>query len=151
MERQLRQFFARPDTWSLGLCNGCQLLAALGTVPGLTSTTTGTAPSQEEQGQAWLAENDSGRFESRFVTVKVGPSSSIFLRGMEGAVMGIWSAHGEGKVQFQDMLVSLKALVLVISIFCLISLLFTYTAITGIGPRARDKTEPGSYSLYRPM
>ena len=101
VEAQLREFFARPDTWSLGLCNGCQLMAALGIVPGMD----GDDDEQEDGGrgaQAWLAENDSGRFESRFVTVAVGSSPAVLLRGMEGAVLGVWSAHGEGKVQFRD-------------------------------------------------
>ena len=99
-QRELRAFFARPDTWSLGLCNGCQLLAALGVVPGLES--------DGGQGvlEVALAENESGRFESRFVSVRVeesgGGTPAVLLRGMEGAVLGMWSAHGEGRFAFRD-------------------------------------------------
>lgn len=99
-QRELRAFFARPDAWSLGLCNGCQLLAALGVVPGLESD-----GGQGGLGVA-LAENESGRFESRFVSVRVeeseGGTPAVLLRGMEGAVLGVWSAHGEGRFAFRD-------------------------------------------------
>ena len=53
-----------------------------------------------------LAENESGRFESRFVSVRVeesgGGTPAVLLRGMEGAVLGVWSAHGEGRFAFRD-------------------------------------------------
>lgn len=45
----------------------------------------------------FLDHNDSGRFECRFVTVKVQASPSVMLRGMEDTVFGVWSAHGEGR------------------------------------------------------
>ena len=45
-----------------------------------------------------LIENDSGRFESRFINVQIEKSNSIFLKDMEGLKMGIWIAHGEGKL-----------------------------------------------------
>lgn len=100
-QSELRAFFARPDAWSLGLCNGCQLLAALGVVPGLLDGSDG--------GVISLTENESGRFESRFVTVRVeeataedGGMPAMLLRGMEGAVLGVWSAHGEGRFAFPD-------------------------------------------------
>ena len=101
-EAQLRRFFARPETWSLGLCNGCQLLVALGIVPGLDIGTDGSSPAASDGTAAWLGENESGRFESRFVTVQVGPSPAVLLQGLEGTVVGVWSAHGEGKAQFEN-------------------------------------------------
>jgi phosphoribosylformylglycinamidine synthase len=90
---QFEAFLARPDTFSLGVCNGCQLLALLGLVPwrGLDPTA-----------QPRFVRNASGRFESRFATVTVRPSPAIMLRGMEGSTLGIWSAHGEGRVYFPD-------------------------------------------------
>ena len=101
-EAQVRRFFARPETWSLGLCNGCQLLVALGIVPGLDMDADGR-PSEASSGAAvWLGENESGRFESRFVTVQVGSSPAVLLQGLEGTVIGIWSAHGEGNVRFEN-------------------------------------------------
>jgi phosphoribosylformylglycinamidine synthase len=101
-EAQLRCFFARPETWSLGLCNGCQLLVALGIVPGLDTGINGSPPAAPGGAAAWLGENESGRFESRFVTVQVEPSPAVLLQGLEGTVVGVWSAHGEGKVQFEN-------------------------------------------------
>jgi phosphoribosylformylglycinamidine synthase len=90
---QLEAFLGRPDTFSLGVCNGCQLLALLGLVPwrGLDG---GSQPR--------FVRNASGRFESRFATVTVRPSPAIMLRGMAGSTLGIWSAHGEGRAFFPD-------------------------------------------------
>ncbi|OPJ76265.1 hypothetical protein AV530_007868 [Patagioenas fasciata monilis] len=49
-----------------------------------------------------LCPNTSGRFESRFVTVRVEPGPALMLRGMEGTRMGVWVAHGEGRFQFRS-------------------------------------------------
>ncbi len=89
--RQFRSFSERPDTFSLGVCNGCQLSALLGLVPwrGI--------PAEE---QPRFIHNASGRFESRFTTVHIQRSPAIMLSGMEGAVLGVWSAHGEGRAHF---------------------------------------------------
>ena len=88
---QFQRFYHRKDTFSLGVCNGCQLMALLGWVPwqGI-----------EDRFQPRFIRNRSGRFESRFSTVKILPSPSILLRGMEGASLGIWVAHGEGMAHF---------------------------------------------------
>lgn len=95
---ELSRFFARPDSWTLGLCNGCQLLAALGIVPGLSGE-----EGEEGPPSVALAENESGRFESRFVTVGVEAGSpAVLLQGMEEAVLGVWSAHGEGRFVFRE-------------------------------------------------
>jgi phosphoribosylformylglycinamidine synthase len=90
---QFETFLDRPDTFSLGVCNGCQLLALLGLVPwrGINDTA-----------QPRFVRNVSGRFESRFATVTVRPSPAIMLRGMQGSTLGIWSAHGEGRALFPD-------------------------------------------------
>jgi len=90
---QFEAFLARPDTFSLGVCNGCQLLALLGWVPwrGLEGTA-----------QPRFIRNASGRFESRFATVRIVPSPAVMLRGMEGSTLGVWSAHGEGRAFFPD-------------------------------------------------
>ncbi len=90
---QFEAFLDRPDTFSLGVCNGCQLLALLGWVPwrGL-----------EGPAQPRFVRNASGRFESRFATVTIQTSPAIMLRGMEGSTLGIWSAHGEGRALFPD-------------------------------------------------
>ncbi|MFC1661913.1 phosphoribosylformylglycinamidine synthase, partial [Gemmatimonadota bacterium] len=90
---QFRRFYVRPDTFSLGICNGCQLSALLGWVPweGI-----------ETRAQPRFIHNASGRFESRFATVKILESPSIMLRKMEEAVLGVWVAHGEGRAYFSD-------------------------------------------------
>lgn len=80
-------FRQRPDTFSLGVCNGCQLLSLLGWV---------STPLLQSSGLK-LHHNVSGRFESRFSTVRVNKSSSIMLKAMEGSVLGVWVAHGEGR------------------------------------------------------
>jgi phosphoribosylformylglycinamidine synthase len=97
---QFKAFYARADTFSLGVCNGCQLMALLGWVPG---TCVPEEPLLATAAQPRFVHNASGRFESRFVTVKVLPGSpAIMLQGMEGLQMGVWSAHGEGQVLFPD-------------------------------------------------
>jgi len=90
---QFEQFYSRHNTFSLGVCNGCQLMALLGWVPWR-----GIAYALQPR----FIHNLSGRFESRFSTVKILKSPSIMLRGMEGSVLGIWVAHGEGLAYFPD-------------------------------------------------
>ncbi len=90
---EFQRFYERDDTFSLGVCNGCQLMALLGWVPwqGISN-----------ERQPRFIQNRSGRFESRFSTVKILKSPSIFLKGMEDSILGIWVAHGEGKAHFPD-------------------------------------------------
>lgn len=95
VRRELESFFERPDTFSLGVCNGCQLLALLGRVP--------FGPELKEIKQPRFVRNESGRYESRFVTVKVEENSpALMLRGMAGGILGVWVAHGEGRAVFPD-------------------------------------------------
>ncbi len=86
-------FYNRPDTFTLGICNGCQLFGLLGWVPWQ-----GIAPASQPR----FAHNTSGRFESRWVTVKVLPSTAIMLKGMEDLIFGIHLDHGEGRLHFPD-------------------------------------------------
>ncbi|TRY57096.1 hypothetical protein DNTS_023977 [Danionella cerebrum] len=94
--REAREEFARfrkrEDTLSLGVCNGCQLLALLGWV----------GQRQGGGSEVTLTHNKSGRFESRFVSVGILPSPAIMLKGMEGSALGVWVAHGEGLMQFRS-------------------------------------------------
>ena len=83
--KSLEDFFKRKNTLSLGVCNGCQLFIELGLI----------TPDDSELPKMMI--NDSGKFECVFTSVKIEKSSSIMLRGMEGSVLGIWAAHGEGK------------------------------------------------------
>lgn len=97
-QKQFSTFLARKDTFSLGVCNGCQLMALLGWVG------QDMVVSQEEnvtQQGVCFTHNTSERFESRFVTVSIQRSPSIMLRDMEGSTMGIWVSHGEGRAKFK--------------------------------------------------
>ncbi len=83
-----QKFFERKDTFSLGVCNGCQMLSNLKSIiPGAAH---------------WpkFKQNLSLRFEARFVSVKIEKSPSILLKGMENFVLPIPVAHGEGRVEF---------------------------------------------------
>ena len=78
----LDRFYARPDTLSLGICNGCQLMVELG----LTGTP-----------QAKMRHNDSHKFESTYLTLTIPTNRSVMLGSLSGNKLGIWVAHGEGK------------------------------------------------------
>ncbi len=84
----IENFYARKDTLSLGVCNGCQLMTALGLV----------YPEHEEH--PVMLHNDSHKFESNFINVDINHSNSIMLSSLEGRRLGVWIAHGEGKFNF---------------------------------------------------
>lgn len=93
LNRMFTAFYERPDTFTLGVCNGCQLFALLGWVPwrGLS-----------DERQPRFVCNVSGRFESRWSTVRIQKSPAMMLQGMEGMTFGAWVDHGEGRVHFPD-------------------------------------------------
>jgi phosphoribosylformylglycinamidine synthase len=93
LRRMFDDFYNRPDTFTLGVCNGCQLFALLGWVPWL-----GIPDRQQPR----FIQNLSRRFESRWVTVKILESPAIMLKGMANSILGIWVAHGEGRLHFPD-------------------------------------------------
>ena len=83
-------FFERPGTVTLGVCNGCQMLAHLAAlIPG-------------SEGWPRFARNRSEQFEARQVTVEIEPTRSVLLSGMEGSRLPIAVAHGEGRVEFPE-------------------------------------------------
>jgi phosphoribosylformylglycinamidine synthase len=92
--QQFQDFRKRPDTFSLGVCNGCQLMALLGWIP--------STEGLPEDKQPRLLHNDSGKFESRFSSVKIEESPAVMFKGMEGSALGVWVAHGEGRFHFPD-------------------------------------------------
>ena len=95
---QFQAFYARDDTFSLGICNGCQLMALLGFIPAEGGL--GATPDEK---QPRFIHNDSGRFESRWVTVGIDEKTpAVMLDGMGGSKIGVWIAHGEGKAKFPD-------------------------------------------------
>ncbi|XP_038056272.1 phosphoribosylformylglycinamidine synthase-like [Patiria miniata] len=97
---QFDAFRARSDTFSLGVCNGCQLMGLLGWVAPDHGQGMPDADSASSKQGVFLTHNKSERFESRFVSVGISQSPSILLQGMEGSVLGIWVAHGEGQMKF---------------------------------------------------
>ncbi len=84
----LENFYRREDTLSLGVCNGCQLMAELGLI----------VPGHPEMPR--LERNASHKFESDFLGVRVTDGKSVMLSGLEGMELGIWVAHGEGQFVF---------------------------------------------------
>ena len=88
VREQFQHFFARGDAFALGICNGCQMFAAL------KSIIPGTAH--------WprFVRNRSEQFEARFSLVEVLPSPSVLLDGMAGSVLPVAVAHGEGRAEF---------------------------------------------------
>ena len=102
---QFTAFKQRADTFSLGICNGCQLMSLLGWV---TPPTTST---EKAKATPRFIHNQSGRFESRFVSVQIQKSNAVLLQGMAGSSFGVWVAHGEGRAHFAhpEMLTSVLA------------------------------------------
>ncbi|XP_015119101.1 phosphoribosylformylglycinamidine synthase [Diachasma alloeum] len=96
LRKQLDAFVDRNDTFSLGVCNGCQLMSLLGWIGCLNDST----PNQ--QPNIVLDHNDSERFECRWASVKIEKSPAIMLKDMENTVMGVWVAHGEGRFTFRN-------------------------------------------------
>ncbi len=84
-KQALDNFYARQDTLSLGICNGCQLMVELGLI----------APGHEVKPA--MLHNESGKFESAFLGVSIPSNPSVMLGSLEGSSLGIWVAHGEGK------------------------------------------------------
>ncbi|MBI2588761.1 phosphoribosylformylglycinamidine synthase [Candidatus Saccharibacteria bacterium] len=90
LRKMFGDFFARPDSFSLGVCNGCQMFAALkDIIPGA---------------EMWprFLKNKSEQFEARLALVKINKSPSIFFQDMEGSYLPIPTAHGEGRAEFSD-------------------------------------------------
>ena len=83
----LDRFYARKDTLSLGVCNGCQLMVELGLV------------NPELPNSSKMLHNVSHKFESGFVGVTVQTNRSVMLGSLSGNKLGVWVAHGEGRFQ----------------------------------------------------
>lgn len=84
----LKNFFAKDDTLSLGVCNGCQLFVELGLL------------NPEDDEKPKMLHNDTGKFECVFTSVKIQENNSVMLSSLAGSTLGIWAAHGEGKFSF---------------------------------------------------
>lgn len=85
----LDRFYARPDTLSLGVCNGCQLMVELNLLQLKGDKMSKTLPQ--------MLHNESHKFESNFVSVAIPDNNSVMFKSLSGTKLGIWVAHGEGK------------------------------------------------------
>lgn len=83
--KSLENFFARPDTLSVGICNGCQLFMELELIN----------PDHQTHGK--MRHNTSQKHESNFVSVTIQPNNSVMLSRLSGTTLGVWISHGEGK------------------------------------------------------
>ena len=81
----LDRFYAREDTLSLGVCNGCQLMMELNLIV------------PEDEKRIRMLHNDSHKFESRFLGLTIPTNRSVMFGSLSGSKLGIWVAHGEGK------------------------------------------------------
>ena len=86
-EQALKNFYARPDTLSLGICNGCQLMIELGLIN----------PADDVKPR--MLHNDSHRFESNYVGLTIPANESVMFGSLSGSKLGVWIAHGEGKFE----------------------------------------------------
>jgi phosphoribosylformylglycinamidine synthase len=84
----LKNFFAKDDTLSLGVCNGCQLFVELGLLN----------PDDDEKPR--MLHNETGKFECTFTSVQIQENNSVMLSSFAGSTLGIWAAHGEGRFDF---------------------------------------------------
>jgi len=87
----LDRFYARKDTLSLGICNGCQLMVELGLLD--KSSNSDIVKSSNIR----MLHNDSHKFESNFLTLQIPENKSVMFGSLSGSKLGIWVAHGEGK------------------------------------------------------
>lgn len=83
--KALNDFYERPDTLSIGVCNGCQLVMELGLLY------------RDDKDHPKMHHNGSGKFESAFVNLTIPESNSVMLSGLAGSRLGCWIAHGEGR------------------------------------------------------
>lgn len=81
----LKNFYKRTDTLSLGVCNGCQLMMELDLI------------THTPENAIKMLPNNSGKFESAFLSVEIPENNSVMFGNMAGTKLGIWVAHGEGK------------------------------------------------------
>ncbi|XP_030377418.1 phosphoribosylformylglycinamidine synthase [Scaptodrosophila lebanonensis] len=90
---QFEAFKLRQDVFSLGICNGCQLMTLIGYV--------GEGNSDQHSTSVALLHNQSQRFECRWSTVRIPANKAMMLRNMQDLVLGCWVAHGEGRFAFK--------------------------------------------------
>ncbi|TCC98294.1 phosphoribosylformylglycinamidine synthase [Pedobacter psychroterrae] len=83
----LENFFSRPDTLSVGVCNGCQLFIELGMI------------NKDHAEKPKMLHNKSGKHESIFTSLTIAENNSVMLSTLAGSTLGVWVSHGEGRFQ----------------------------------------------------
>jgi phosphoribosylformylglycinamidine synthase len=83
----LENFFSRPDTLSVGVCNGCQLFVELGLI------------NKDHAEKPKMLHNESGKHESIFTSLTLQENNSVMLSTLAGSTLGVWVSHGEGRFQ----------------------------------------------------
>lgn len=108
---QFQSFRKRPDTFSLGICNGCQLMSLIGWVGATAVAAQETGTQIINQPDVALLHNKSERFECRWSALRIAESKAMMLSKLSGSVLGCWVAHGEGRFSFrhEDILAHIKA------------------------------------------
>ncbi len=86
----LDKFYAREDTLSLGICNGCQLMVELNLL------------NPEHEHRSRLLHNTSKKFESIFLSLNIPQNDSVMFHSLSGSKLGIWVAHGEGRFSLPE-------------------------------------------------
>ena len=97
---ELKKFRLNKNKYALGVCNGFQLLTLLGWFDDILENIFHTL--KFDNYKIKITNNDSKRFESRFVNTKISTTQSPFLENNVGDILGVWSAHGEGKIVIYD-------------------------------------------------
>ena len=92
----LDKFYAREDTLSLGICNGCQLMVELGLCENEK------LEMRNEKCRARMLHNDSHKFESEFISLSIPQNKSVMFGSLSGSKLGLWVAHGEGKFSLPE-------------------------------------------------
>lgn len=89
-KKAIERFYARPDTLSLGVCNGCQLMTELNLI------------NPEHKSRVRMEHNISHKLESQFLGVTIPENNSVMLGSLAGSKAGVWVTHGEGKFNFPE-------------------------------------------------
>ena len=105
----LDKFYARKDTLSLGICNGCQLMVELGLLDNLTNSQIDNSSEQQSSNRQIvkssnirMLHNDSHKFESEFISLSIPQNNSVMFSSLSGNKLGLWVAHGEGKFSLPE-------------------------------------------------
>jgi len=100
----LDKFYAREDTLSLGICNGCQLMVELGLLDNLTNSQLDNSSNSKivKSSNIKMLHNDSHKFESEFISLSIPQNNSVMFGSLSGNKLGLWVAHGEGKFSLPE-------------------------------------------------